>query len=334
MPVTETLVVDPAAPDAAALQRAGACLRAGGLVAFPTETVYGLGAHALDAAAVRRIFEAKGRPASDPLIVHIAALDQLHRLVRAVPPAARQLAHAFWPGPLTLVLPRTSAVPDAVTAGLETVGIRIPSHPVARALLREAAIPVAAPSANLFSRPSPTRAAHVRDDLDGRIELIVDGGATTMGVESTVLDLSGDVPRVLRPGGVTVEQLRDLIGEVDVREVVSDGSSAQASPGLLLKHYSPRAPLTLYEGEPGDALVALEADARAAREAGRVVIVLDFGADADVTQIAAGLYDRLRSADAAHPDLILARGCSAREGLGRAITDRLRRAAAGRIVRA
>jgi L-threonylcarbamoyladenylate synthase len=195
--VTTVIRVDPEAPDPAALAPAAECLRRGGLVAFPTETVYGLGAHALDSAAVRRLFAAKGRPANDPLIVHVDDIDRMQALVRDVPDAARQLAARFWPGPLTLVLRRSEQVPDDVTAGLNTVAVRVPAHPVARALLIAAGVPVAAPSANLFSRPSPTRASHVMDDLAGRIDFVVDGGATQVGVESTVLDLSGEVPTIL-----------------------------------------------------------------------------------------------------------------------------------------
>jgi len=181
--MTDVIRVDPVTPDPAALARAAECLRRGGLVAFPTETVYGLGVHALDRGAVQRLFEAKGRPANDPLIVHVDAVESIQALVATVPDAARQLAARFWPGPLTIVLPRSSRVPDEVTAGLNTVAIRVPAHPVARALLSAAGIPVAAPSANLFSRPSPTRASHVLDDLAGRIDLVVDGGATHVGAK-------------------------------------------------------------------------------------------------------------------------------------------------------
>ncbi len=332
---TETLIVDAAAPDAAAIARAAACLRQGGLVAFPTETVYGLGAHALDDAAVARIFEAKGRPANDPLIVHIATFDQVHALVSRVPAGARTLAARFWPGALTLVMPRSAAVPRAVTAGLPTVAVRVPSHPVARALLEAARLPIAAPSANLFSRPSPTRASHVQEDLDGRVDMIIDAGPTDVGVESTVLDISGDVPTVLRPGAVSLEEIRSVIGHVELRDAgqpLAD-PAAMPSPGLLARHYSPRAPLTLYEGDPRLIESRMQADARAATAAGQSVGVLDFSADRDVAAAAARLFAAIRELDATGVDVILARGVSARDGLGLAIQDRLRRASAGRIVK-
>ncbi len=200
--------------DAEAVRRAAEVIRAGGLVAFPTETVYGLGADALSAAAVTRIFEAKERPRGNPLIVHLAGLDALGEVVAQVPARVQDIARRFWPGPLTLVLPRARAVPLVTTGGLETVAVRVPDHPVARALIAAASRPIAAPSANRSGRPSPTCAEHVREDLDGRIELILDGGPTPVGVESTVLDMTSEPPTLLRPGGVTLEQLESCLGEI------------------------------------------------------------------------------------------------------------------------
>lgn len=357
--MTSVIRVDPAAPDRGVLAPAAECLRAGGLVAFPTETVYGLGAHALDASAVRRVFEAKGRPSTDPLIIHVAGLDEVERLVQAMPATARTLAARFWPGALTLVMRRASIVPDDVTAGLDTVAIRMPSHPVARALLELAGMPVAAPSANLFSRPSPTRAAHVLEDLGGRIDIIVDGGATELGIESTVLDLTTQTPTILRPGAVTAETLRKALPGVTIGEppVLHDGTApidaAMPSPGLLDKHYSPRAPMTLYEG-PG-AVDAIVADARLARnrgqrvgiiaadedrrklgaaggvEGGPPLRIVALGSTEEIEIVAAQLYAGLRELDAAGVDLILARAFPARRGLGVAVQDRLRRAAGNRI---
>jgi L-threonylcarbamoyladenylate synthase len=348
--------VDPAAPDLAALRPAAERLRNGGLVAFPTETVYGLGAHALDVAAVQRLFAAKGRPATDPLIVHVARLDGVDELVSSFPDAARTLAARFWPGPLTLVLPRGTTVPGEVTAGLDTVAVRMPSHPVARALLELAGIPVAAPSANLFSRPSPTRAAHVLEDLKDRIDIVIDAGSTEVGIESTVVDVTGDTPTILRAGAVTLEMLRKVLAHTMLAERAATGADtteAMPSPGLLAKHYSPRTPMTLYEGS--GAVDAIVADARLARNRGQRVGILAadedrrklaaaggveggpplkivaVGAADEPDLVAAKLYAALRELDAAGVDLILARSLPARGGLGLAIQDRLRRAAGNRI---
>ena len=346
---TAVIRVDPSNPDPAAIAAAAGVLRRGGLVAFPTETVYGLGAHALDRDAVRRVFAAKGRPAQDPLIVHVADTAAVHPLVVTPPDALAALAARFWPGPLTIVLRRAAHVPDEVTAGLDTVAVRVPAHPVARALLTAAAIPIAAPSANLFSRPSPTRAEHVLEDLDGRLDMVVDGGPTTVGLESTVLDLSGDRPVILRPGAVTVEMLRALIGDVAHGSgVIASATSGMRSPGLLTKHYSPRAPLTLYSGELSRVLARMAADARAAMGRGERVGILAadedrpqmpadahlvmIGAAGDLETLAARLYSALRELDGAQADRILAREFGGGEGLGLAIADRLRRAAAGRVV--
>ena len=232
-----------------ALERAAAILRAGGLVALPTETVYGLGANALDRAAVERIFAAKSRPAWDPIIVHIASETMLDGLVEEVPAAARRLIQQFWPGPLTLLLPRTAAVPDVVTAGRPLVGVRMPAHPVALELIRRAGVPVAAPSANRFGHISPTTAQHVLDDLDGRIDAVVDAGPSPGGVESTVLDPS--TMTIYRPGAVTAEQIRAVAGPVEtfqsaggLREMPAE---ALPSPGVGIRHYAPRARLVLVE---------------------------------------------------------------------------------------
>jgi L-threonylcarbamoyladenylate synthase len=343
--MTEVIRVDPGAPDAAALARAADCLRRGGLVAFPTETVYGLGVHALDRAAVRRLFEAKGRPATDPLIVHVTSLEELPTLVAAVPESVVRLADRFWPGPLTVVLPRSVSVPDEVTAGLHTVAIRIPAHPVAHALIAAAGVPVAAPSANLFSRPSPTRASHVLDDLAGRIDLVVDGGPTPVGVESTVLDLTGQVPTILRPGAVSLQMLRAILPEVEQRSPRQPVSGAMPSPGMLDRHYSPRAALTVYEADAVARLahdaceaaaqghrigvIAADEDRQAlnelARFADRVAIVY-LGSERDLATVASRLYASMRELDAAGVDRILARSFHGDDGLADAIRDRLRRA--------
>src|SRR3954470_23347993 len=276
---TATLIirVDPLAPEEAAIRQASEILLRGGLVAFPTETVYGLGANALDTAAVQRIFGAKGRPASDPLIVHIAAIDQLDSVAADVPALAQLLAQAFWPGPLTLVLKRRPAIPATVSAGRDTVAVRMPDHAVPLALARAAGVPIAAPSANLFTRPSPTTAAHVLEDLDGRIDLLLDGGPTAIRLESPVLDLTSAQPMLLRPGGISIEALRQYIPDLSFtpRYLQSDAAEpAPASPGMLLKHYSPRAELLLFAGPPERALAQMRQAALAAIERGERVGVM------------------------------------------------------------
>jgi L-threonylcarbamoyladenylate synthase len=243
------LAVDPLNPDPRALAPAAETLRRGGLVAFPTETVYGLGAHALDPEAVSRIYAAKGRPGYNPLIVHVADADAARRLVRAWPAEAEALAAAFWPGPLTLVLPKNDSVPDSVTAGLPSVALRVPAHPVARALLQAAGIPVAAPSANRSTEVSPTTARHVARSLGERVDVIVDGGPCPVGIESTVLSLAGPVPTLLRPGTISVDDLRPVIGEVALPSAAPDATAARPSPGMMDRHYAPRAELRLYSDE-------------------------------------------------------------------------------------
>jgi L-threonylcarbamoyladenylate synthase len=308
--------------------------------------------HALDADAVRRLFAAKGRPAEDPLIVHVPDVDALAALTRDVPGTASALASRFWPGPLTMVLHRSSAVPREVTAGLETVAIRVPAHPIAHALLVASAVPIAAPSANLFSRPSPTRAEHVLQDLNGRIDLVIDGGPTTVGLESTVIDLTSPVPTILRPGAVTLEMIQAVLPDARMTERASgEMAGAMKSPGLLARHYSPRAPLTLYEGSTARAIARMAADARTAMAQGQRVGVVaadedDFsgasthalkvvrlGPETDAASLAANLYNALRVLDEWGVDLILARTFVDHSGLTIAIHDRLRRAAAGRMVR-
>ena len=342
--MTEVIQVDPDNPDRRAITRAAQCLRAGGLVAFPTETVYGLGAHALDRSAIRRLFAAKKRPANDPLIVHLASIDEATALVTDIPDAARRLAARFWPGPLTIVLQRSAQVPDEVTAGLGTIAVRVPSHPVARALIEDAQVPVAAPSANLFSRPSPTRASHVLADLDGRIDMILDSGSTQVGLESTVVDLSTASAMVLRLGAIDIETLRLLLPDVKVQRAGSQGDEAMPSPGMLQKHYSPRTPVVLHAGDRATALRAIEHDARQRIAAGEAVVVLAYtedvqqlrslpvqvvhlGSEADPAAVAARLYAALRESDELDSSVILVRNLTTPHPLSAAIHDRLRRAA-------
>jgi L-threonylcarbamoyladenylate synthase len=274
MPETIVLQVDRDGMPAAAIARAAALLRAGGLVAFPTETVYGLGADATAPAAVEGIFRAKQRPHSDPLIVHLAERDLLPFVARDIPDVAWELARRFWPGPLTLVLPRAARIPALVAAGGDTLGVRVPDHAVARALIRASGVPVAAPSANRFMHTSPTTAAHVLADLDGRIDCVLDAGPCAIGVESTVLDLTAGPPRVLRPGGVTLEALRALIPEVRgpaeaAAATAADVSGSRAAnsviahaPGQMERHYAPRTRLIVFDDEGERALDAMRRRAR------------------------------------------------------------------------
>ncbi|MDH4067262.1 MAG: L-threonylcarbamoyladenylate synthase, partial [Acidobacteriota bacterium] len=271
---TRVVRVDPERPEPEAIAEAAALIREGGLVAFPTETVYGLGANALDPRAVGRLFEAKGRPSTDPLIVHLAHIGQLGQVAADVSGVARALALAHWAGPLTLVLKKKAAVPDVVTAGLPTVAVRVPSHRVARALVETCGVPVAAPSANRFSRPSPTRAAHVLSELDGRIDLLLDGGPTPVGVESTIVDCTVSPPVLLRPGGVTREALLAQVPDLVVRPRFGGTTVAQPAPGQLARHYSPTARLTLFEGEVAAVRARLLADARALAAQGQRVGIL------------------------------------------------------------
>jgi L-threonylcarbamoyladenylate synthase len=340
---TQVVLVRSNNPEPEVIARAAAVIRRGGLVAFPTETVYGLGADALNPAAVARIFTAKGRPAHDPIIVHVAGPADLPLVAQEVPEMARHLAETFWPGPLTLVLPRAEAVPPTVTAGRDTVAVRCPDHPVALALIRTAETPIAAPSANLFGVPSPTTAQHVLDDLAGRVELILDAGPTPIGVESTVLDLTRTVPTILRPGGLPREALEAVLGPVAVLERIKPPEAGLPSPGLLPRHYAPEAELHLFTGPPEAVREAMRREAQAQMAAGRRVAVLvadedagDFagldlvvetvGSAGDLGSVARRLFGALRALDARGVEIILARDFGSR-GLGLAIRDRLRRAA-------
>jgi L-threonylcarbamoyladenylate synthase len=307
------------------LERAAAILRGGGLVAFPTETVYGLGADATNAAAVARIFRAKGRPADNPLIVHLADAAELGTIAEGGSPLA-----SLWPGPLTLILRRRGAVCDLAAAGLDTVAVRVPGHALARALIAAAGCPVAAPSANRSGRPSPTTAAAVLEDLDGRIDAVLDGGPTDVGVESTVVDVTETPTRVLRLGGMPLETLRVLAPDIAL------GGDARRSPGTRYRHYAPQAPVVLAPGDevagmlardPGaSALVTDETASRLPPELAARVVRL--GPAADAASHARRLFDMLRRLDRARPSVIVAE-ILPEAGLDRAVMDRLRRAATG-----
>lgn len=331
-------------PDA--LKRAGALIRSGELVAFPTETVYGLGANALDAEAVKRIFEAKGRPGDNPLIVHISHIDQLKPLIAVEPsPMARALMDAYWPGPMTLIFPKSDAVPLAVTAGLDTVAIRYPAHPAARALIDAAQRPIAAPSANRSGRPSPTTAQHVLEDMDGRVPMILDGGPCDVGLESTVIDMTGgNEPRILRPGGITPEMIEAVCGAARVDEAVmrplKEGERPR-SPGMKYRHYAPKGSLTIVQGEES-AVIRRICELYDAAAGTPLILALDGHIPAygsrhtlslgpDAAGMAHALFDALRQADDLGANVLFSEAVPA-DGVGLAVMNRLGRAAAFHIV--
>lgn len=338
----------PAAIDAEAINIAARTLQSGGLVAFPTETVYGLGANALDEEAVKRIFAAKGRPASDPIIVHLHHPRQLPIVALDVPPVATTLIQHFWPGPLTLVLRRTPQVPAAVSAGMDTVAVRMPAHPIAQALIKSADCPVAAPSANRFARPSATTAAHVLEDLAGQVDVILDGGPAIIGLESTILDLTRPQPVVLRPGGVPLEDLRAFIPDLEViTKYLQPDETGILAPGMLVKHYSPRAQLLLYEGSSHQIMLTTihqrAQDLIAANKRVGLLLpdseipqfahlpVATFSLGADLEAISHNLFHGLRTLDSLGVDVILTHTYPA-HGLGAALRDRLIRAAEGHLI--
>jgi L-threonylcarbamoyladenylate synthase len=334
------------------ISECGDILTKGGLVAFPTETVYGLGANALDAEAVKGIFAAKGRPVDNPLIVHIASLEQLEDLVSEVPEEVKILSEKFWPGPLTLVLKKQKVVPDVTTGGLDTVAIRFPDHKLAIDLLKTSQLAVAAPSANLSGRPSPTTAQHVVKDLAGRIDAIIDGGETGIGVESTVLSLTAEEAILLRPGGVTYEELKEVLGEVKIDSAVEAelevDSKIALAPGMKYKHYSPKADVILIEGESKEIAKKINDVADQYKTEGLEIGIMttkenyDFyncdqikvmGSRESFSEISSNLFKLLREFDEIEVDIILVEGLPT-EGLGLAIMNRLRKAAGYQIIKA
>ena len=351
MKQTLVLKVNPRKPETEKVQVAAKIIREGGLVAFPTETVYGLGADALNSKAVLALFKAKKRPLDNPPIVHVENVSDVYRLTRQVPTEAEMLMREFWPGPLTLVFKRSEIVPEVTVAGLDTIAIRMPRHKVALALIRESNCPIAAPSANLAGKPSPTSAKHVFDDLNGRIDAILDGGPTRIGVESTVLDLSVNPPQVLRPGGTPFEALQKVIGSVRLHPfVVAEKElpiNMARSPGMKHKHYAPNAKVVLVEGSvsvvvgkvkeltdsyrlKGVKVGVLATDETVA--AYEADVVKSLGSRFNLAVIAQNLFRLLREFDAEGVDVIIAEGVPA-EGLGLAVMNRLRKASGYDIVK-
>ena len=337
-----TIVFHPES-DPNAVRDAAAILRRGGLLGIPTETVYGLGADALNEDAVSRIFLAKGRPQDNPLIIHVPDASWLERYCRDVPPAAYRLAERFWPGPLTMILPRRDIVPLQTTGGLETVGVRCPNHPVTLATIEAAGVPIAAPSGNTSGRPSPTTAAHMIEDMDGRIDGIVDGGPCTVGVESTIIDLTVTPPRLLRPGGLPLESLRQVLGEVAVDKAVTGLLAAgerPRAPGMKYRHYAPHAPVTVVTGEPersarriqgllSDTAGVICFDEYAPLFPGHIIHKL--GPAADKSAQARHVFDALRTFDGTDVTEIFAQ-CPDDGGLGLAVANRLKKAAGFHLI--
>lgn len=325
------------------LKEASAVIRSGGLVAFPTETVYGLGGDATNPEASRKIYAAKGRPSDNPLIVHIADFSQLRNIVAEVPQEAEKLVEAFWPGPLTMILRKNDVIPYETTGGLDTVAIRMPSHPVARAFLQDSGCMIAAPSANTSGRPSPTTAQHVWEDLHGKIEILLDGGPVGIGIESTIVDLSEERPMILRPGFITQEMLSAVLGDVGVDPGLASENSKQPpkAPGMRYRHYAPKADLTLVEGTMEEVISKINALTREAQAMGKSVGVLAteenkdcyvadhvivIGQRQDEAEIARHLFDVLRQFDDLQVDLIYSESFVA-AGVGQAIMNRLLKAA-------
>lgn len=335
-------------PDPVSMAKAAELIKQGGLVAFPTETVYGLGANGLDEQAVASIYQAKGRPCDNPLILHIADRSEITRLVQKIPENARALMDRFWPGPLTVVLERTPVVPDKVTGGLDTVAVRMPDSAVARALIRLAGVPVAAPSANTSGRPSPTTAQAVLADLTGKIDAVIDAGPANIGLESTVVDCTTPVPTLLRPGGVTAEMLVEVLGAVEIDPALGGGESRPKSPGMKYAHYAPSAPLILLEGDYRKLLNRLISElTRSMAEGKRVgavvssetaaalsprVVTANYGSRTAPAEVAAALYTALRKFDAEPVDVIYAEGIED-TGIGLAVMNRLRKASAYHLIK-
>jgi len=346
---TEYVKVNPSNLDENVLRKAAALLRHGEVVAFPTETVYGLGANALDAEGVKKIFLAKGRPGDNPLIVHVANTAQLETLVEEIPDKAHALMKKFWPGPLTIIFPKSDLVPEEVTAGLNTVAVRMPEHPVALALIKESGVPIAAPSANISGRPSPTEGEHVLGDLNGKVPLIIDGGETKVGLESTVLDLTVDPPLILRPGGITLEEIKDTIGQADYDPGLKE-NQAPRSPGMKYTHYSPEAEVFIVEGEEREIVNKIIAASKRFREKGKKTALLlseetgetiagqgEFcyieilGSRKDLSLVAHHLFSSLRHADLHGADIVLIEAFSD-QGVGAAVMNRIRKAAGNKVI--
>ncbi|MFV0313766.1 MAG: L-threonylcarbamoyladenylate synthase [Anaerotignum sp.] len=347
---TKLIKIDPKNPDPNLVWQAASILKKGGLVAFPTETVYGLGGNGLDSKACENIYIAKGRPSDNPLILHISQFGELRPIVREIPQMAQKLMDAFWPGPLTMIFPKADIVPFTTTGGLDTVAIRFPSHPVAIAIIRATGLPIAGPSANSSGKPSPTRASHVAFDLDGKIDMIVDGGAAEWGLESTIVDVTGEVPLILRPGAITKEMMEAVVDKVMIDPAIlkkpSDDMKPKA-PGMKYTHYSPKAEVTLVRGATQEAVISkvnelCALDYAQGKKTGVMAtdetkdfyeadVVLSLGERDRFEQIGANLFKQLRKFDFLGIDCVYSE-VFVEEGEGLAIMNRLNKAAGYRLI--
>ena len=348
---TELVVIDEKNIDdvaMASIKRAGDIIRSGGLVAFPTETVYGLGGDALNSRSSEKIYAAKGRPSDNPLIVHISEMGALDNIVREVPEAARKLADAFWPGPLTMIMNKTDAVPSETTGGLDTVAIRMPNNKIALELIKASGGYIAAPSANTSGRPSPTVARYCVEDLSGKIEMIIDGGQVGIGLESTIVDLTSKVPMILRPGYITADMIKEVLGEVSIDRTIIDSSSTlkPKAPGMKYKHYAPKGELTIVQGSMEDVIGYINEKAAKAQASGRRVgvigtdatkdryhadIVKSLGNREDESTIAHELFKALREFDDDKVDIMFSESFED-SGIGQAIMNRLLKAAGHNVI--
>jgi len=339
---TEVLIINSKKPDDVIIERASSLIRSGEIVAFPTETVYGLGANALDPLAISKIYQIKGRPSDNPLIVHIGDLNMLSGLVSTIPPREMRMIKKFWPGPITLIFKKSKSVPKITTGGLGTVAVRMPRNKIALALIKRSGLPIAAPSANLSGKPSPTNASHVKEDLDGKVKLILDGGKTEIGIESTVIDMTPRIPVILRPGGISKERIEDEIGEIRFHDTLlgirSKSKKINKSPGMKYRHYSPNARVVIVEGSKTRAEEKIIELTKKLKDDGKRVSIMtanrSLKPNANIVQflgnnldtIARNLFANLRKADKDHIDVIVVQGINY-NNTGFAIMNRLKKAA-------